>query len=62
MVRISAPGASTPLAVMNVACSIPSTPAATASATDRALCACAVTGSPWRWASSTMARNHPALN
>jgi hypothetical protein len=60
MARIRASGASTPPAVMNVACSIPSTPAATASAMDLALWACAVTGSPWRWASSTMTRSAPA--
>ncbi len=55
-------GASTPSADMKVACSIPSIPAATASAIDRALCACAVTGRPRRCASATMARRTSTPN
>ena len=46
-----------PSAVMNVQCSTPSAPAARASRIASTAWACAVTGRPRAWASSTNARN-----
>ena len=53
---------STPSSVMNVMCSKPSTPAATASTMDCVPCACAVIGSPCRCASSTATRSSAGPN